>query len=369
MYNVFGFCNLHHSPSLGQLTESRSLASTSFLGRYAFIDFTLSNFSNSNIDEVGILLKEHQRSLIKHLGFASSWNINTKLGHNTIMYNERYANNPRYNTDINNIKENDWVLIRSKADYIVVAPVHFVMSIDYRKVIDEHIKNKAEITVVYKHVDNGKKHFLGCDSLRIENGLIKSIRENKGASDEVDISLETYVINRQKFEQLVNMASEISSVFTLKDIISYVAKTEPVNTYMFEGFVRCYDTFNHYLEYSLELLNYSVRQKLFLPDWPIYTVTHDTPPAKYGKDAKVSNSFIANGAVVDGTVQGSILSRRVVVSKGAKIVNSIVLTDTIIGENARLENVVVDKYARIIHVKDLKGSKNEPLYIKQGDKI
>ena len=73
MYKVLGYCNLHHSPSLGELTESRSIASTPFLGRYAFIDFTLSNFTNSGIDMVGILVKEHQRSLVKHLGNANAW--------------------------------------------------------------------------------------------------------------------------------------------------------------------------------------------------------------------------------------------------------------------------------------------------------
>lgn len=83
MYKVLGYCNLHHSPSLGELTESRSIASTPFLGRYAFIDFTLSNFTNSGIDMVGILVKEHQRSLVKHLGNSNVWNINTKLGINT----------------------------------------------------------------------------------------------------------------------------------------------------------------------------------------------------------------------------------------------------------------------------------------------
>ena len=92
MRKVIGFCNLHHSPQLGELTSSRPLASTSFLGRYAFIDFVLSNFSNSNIDEIGILVKDHARSLNKHLGFGNSWNINTKTGANVVMYNEKKDN-------------------------------------------------------------------------------------------------------------------------------------------------------------------------------------------------------------------------------------------------------------------------------------
>ena len=92
MRRVIGFCNLHNSPSLGELTKNRTLASTSFLGRFAFIDFTLSNFSNSGVDEIGILCHDHVRSLTKHLGFQNSWNINTKIGSNIVMYNEEKFN-------------------------------------------------------------------------------------------------------------------------------------------------------------------------------------------------------------------------------------------------------------------------------------
>lgn len=369
MYKVIGFCDLHHSPSLGQLTETRPLASTSFLGRYAFIDFTLSNFSNSGIDEVGILLKEHPRSLIKHLGFANAWNINTKVGSNAIMYNERFANNPRYNHNLNNIKENEWVLNSSKAKYVVIAPVHFVMSIDYRKVIDAHIENNAEITIVYKQVDNARSHFGGCDILNIKEGLVKDFKENKGVEDKVNISLETYVISRDKFVQLMKLAEETSAVYSLKDIIEHVTSTEQVRAFEFDGYVRCFDSLAHYKEYSLELLTYKIRQQLFLPNWPIHTITHDTPPTKYGETSDVSNCFVANGAIINGKVDTSIISRKVVISKGAVVTNSIILTDCIVGENAILDNVVVDKSARILRVKDLKGKKDRPLYIKQGDII
>lgn len=369
MYKVFGYCNLHHSPSLGPLTEERTVASTNFLGRYAFIDFTLSNFCNSSIDEVGILLKEHPRSMIKHLGFSNSWNINTKLGANALMYNEKYINNSRYNTDINNIIENDWLFEKSHADYVVVAPAHFVMTIDYREVIKEHIKNNADITVIYKHIGNGRSHCFNLDKLVVENGLVKSIKTNKGTQNEVDISLESYVFTRSKFEKIIKNAKTVSSIYSLRDMIAYLCKTEKVHAYSFDGFVRCYDSLEHYLQYSLELLDYNERHKLFIDNWPIYTVTHDTPPTKYGVNAKVRNSFIANGAIIDGTVEGSIISRRVVISKGAKVINSIIMTDSFIGENVCIENAVIDKNVKVIQAKDLKATKDKPIYIKQGDVI
>lgn len=365
-----GLVNLHHSPDLGELTANRPLASTSFLGRYAFIDFTLSNFSNSDIDQVGILVKDGSRSILKHLGSANVWNANTKLGFEAIMFNEKTANSPRYNTDINNIKANDWMFYDKEPDYFVIAPVHFVMPVDFRLVIADHIKKGAAITLVYTHVDNGKSRFIGSNVLTINaSGHVTSLHENKGAKDEVDVSLETYVINREKLWELIKKAGATSSFFGLNDMIAYTCKNvEKINTYEYHGYVRCFDSLPHYVEYSLELLDIRVRAQLFKNDWPIYTVTHDTPPAKYGESADVSDAFIANGAVVNGHVERSILSRYVTVEQGACVKNSIVFTDCVIKSGVDIDNVVVDKYAHLEHPQKIEGN-GGPLYIKQGDVI
>lgn len=369
MRKVIGYVNLHNSPSLGELTSSRPLASTSFLGRYAFIDFVLSNFANSGIDEIGVLVQDHARSLHKHLGFASSWSINTKIGARVMMQNEQYYNNPKYNHDLNNIRNNDWFLYQSKADYVVIAPAHFVLSIDYRKVIDEHEASDADITMVYTSTKEAKEHFIGRDRLTIYKDCVTHISKNKGEEECADISLESYVMKKEVLNRILEEAPHISSIFSLNDYIIYKIKTLKVHAYEYKGYVRCFDSLAHYLEYSLELLSYSTRQQLFLENWPIYTVTHDTPPSKYGDNAEVTNSFIANGALIDGEVNSSIISRSVVVREGAKIKNSILLTETIVTSDIELEYCIVDKYARIIHVKELKGEKDAPLYIKQGDVI
>ena len=104
MRSVIGIVDLHHNIQLDFLTETRSIASTQFLGRYCFIDMPLSNFSNSGIKKIGILIKEKPRSLFRHLGLKNPWAFNTKTGGITLLYNEKYANDKFYNTDINNIQ-------------------------------------------------------------------------------------------------------------------------------------------------------------------------------------------------------------------------------------------------------------------------
>lgn len=368
---VLGFLNLHHAPSLGALTRHRPLASASFLGRYAFMDFTLSNFTNSRIDEVGILIETKPRSILKHLGSNNTWNMNTKTGFEIIMYNEAAIGNKRYNNDLANIRENEWVLQRSDAEYVVIAPAHFIMAIDYRDVLAKHIESKAEITLVYHPANNAKHHFIGSDIITLdEEGLVKEFTPNKGAANKANISLEAYVINRAKFIELMEKAEKISSFFGLRDVIAYtVGRTERVHSYAFTDYVRCFDTLEHYIEYSMELLDYTVRAQLFKPDWPIYTVTHDTPPARYLKTADVKNSFVANGAEIEGTVRNSILARNVKIGKNTKVTNSIILSGTEVGEGIEIEHMIIDKSCDIRHAKVLKGEKGKPLYIKQGDRI
>ena len=80
MKDVIGLINCFQDPDLGGLTSHRTLASTSFLGRYAFMDVAMSNFSNSGIDNVAVMVRNHQRSILKHMGNMSSWVNNTKTG-------------------------------------------------------------------------------------------------------------------------------------------------------------------------------------------------------------------------------------------------------------------------------------------------
>ncbi len=371
MKKVMGLCNLHSSAILDELTHSRPIASTSFLGRYAFIDFTLSNFSNSGIDEVGILVKNHPRSILKHLGSTNVWNTNTKLGYEAIMYNEAHAHSINYNHDINNIMANDWIFYNAKPDLFIIAPAHIIYPIDFREVVAIHEKSGAEITMVYAAIDNGKKEFVGGDELRVDaEGCIKELTVNKGVNDKINVSLETFIIALPVLKKLIEKARATSAFFTLRDIIRQEIRMGMcVRGYAHTGYVRHFASLKQYRNHSLELLNYDVRRKLFLEDWPIFTVTHDTPPAKYGPSAQIKNSFIANGCRIHGKVINSIISRNVVIEEGAVIKNSIVFTDTKIGINVRVSDAIIDKYARVREVKDISGTDIDPLYVKQGDRI
>ncbi|MFA5421215.1 MAG: glucose-1-phosphate adenylyltransferase subunit GlgD [Bacilli bacterium] len=367
---VLGLLDLHNTPELGPLTASRSLASTSFLGRFAFMDFALSNFSNSGIDEVGILVKSHLRSVLKHMGSMQSWNINTKIGRETIMYNERGNLNRKKNTDINNLKVNDWVLHESKAKYIIIQPAHVICKIDFEAMLKEHINRGEKVTLLYKNVNNANKAFQSHNIVNIKNGYVRSFKSNRQQENDAAVSLDTYIINRDTLSLIMDETMKFNATYSFKDAIKKFGN-KLFKVYAFEhvGYARSFDSLEHFVDYSFELLDYRCAHLLFQKDWPIYTITHDSTPTLYGMKAAVRDSFIANGAIVEGKVERSIISRNVKVGRGAVVRNSIILADTVIGENAVISHAVIDKYAVISSGTHVEGAKGTPKYIEQGKRL
>ena len=370
MAKVFGLCNLHDAPALGKLTEKRPIGTVSFLGRYGLMDFALSNFSNSGIDRVGILVDRSMHSVISHVRDGSIWINNTKTGSQRIFFNENIPSK-KFNTDINNLLANHLHFETEDVDYVVVAPAFFLMSIDFRKYIEKHIESGHDISVIYKKVKNAKETFLNCDVIKVENRLVNGFSVNAGRAKEANISLETFIFNFKTFVELINQSRDISTLFNIRDLVNYCATNGlyKVNAFSFDGYVAPILTFDDFCKCSMELLSYENRKELFKEDWPIYTTTHNTPPALYGADAKVCNSFVANGSNIQGTVINSVISRDVVIEKGAVVKNCILFSGTHVGKDSRLQYVVADKNVKIKEVKVVEGEPEHYIYMSFGANI
>ena len=364
---VVGFLNLYDSPNLGALTEKRTLASTSFLGRFALMDFALSNFTNSGIDEINVLVKDNFRSVSKHVGSLKTWVNNTKIARQNILINEKGIRSPKDNTDLECLLQNDWVMYEAKADVVVIQPAHIIAPIDFRPILEEHFENDADVTVVYKHIEDADESFLSSNVFKIKDGKIVSLKKNRGQSKSADVSLEAYVIGFNTLQSILHN-SEYLGLKSLKKAVDKLVTTKAarVHAYEHKGYARCFDSLQHFVDYSFELFDYGVAKELFLKDWPVYTVTHNTPPTLYGPSAKVKNSFVANGAVVEGKIKNSIISRYVTIGKGATIENSIILTGTYIDAGAVVKNAVVDKYSHVVSKAVVEGKKTSPVYLEQG---
>ena len=204
MSSVLGICNLHDCPRLGRLTAKRSIGAVTFLGRYGLIDFALSNFSNSGIDKVAILVENYSHSIRTHVLNGNAWINNTKTGFQKILYNEKQFSSQKFNTDINNILYNKLIVDDIDSDYVIIAAPFFLASMDFRPMLKKHIKSGKQISVVYKNIKTGIAEYENCDTLQIEkNGNVVSAGIYDGKSNDVNISLETFIVNRATFDEIV----------------------------------------------------------------------------------------------------------------------------------------------------------------------
>ena len=186
-----------------------------------------------------------------------------------------------------------------------------------------------------------------------------------------NISLETFVFTRESFDKTIATAKKVSALYGIRKALNYAINHHRliVNAYQFDGYVVPIMSSKDFIDRSFDLLAYENRAQLFNDNWPIYTTTHNTPPAFYGNKANVMNSIVGNGAIIKGTVENSIISRDVVVEEGAVVRNCILFTQTYVGKNKTLEYVLTDKNVKVVEVKELKGKKDDVLYVKQGETV
>ena len=302
---------------------------------------------------------------------GNAWNFNSKNGGVQLLYDEKYAGNGMYNNDINNIVENIAFFETNKPDYVVVAPAHIINTMDFSELVEAHAASGNAVTIATQKVKDADVNWIGCDYVKLDSDtkLVTQLETNMGNAKNRMISLEAYVFSAKTFEKFLKTAEKVSPFYSIRDMLAYSLDERRIGVYEYKGYVRCINSYQAYFNVCLEFLNYEVSTQVFHANWPIFTNTNDTPPTKYKEHSCVRDSMIANGAVVNGTVEHSIIGRDVMVGDGAVIKNSLILSGSVIDPGSVLENVIMDKRARVKNMKNLKGELKEPLFIKEGDVV
>lgn len=371
MYKAFGIVNSSSKNiRVEGLEDYRPIGAFSFLGRYRVIDFPISNLSNSDIDRIQIYVQEKPRTLVSHIGTGRHYNINSKSGRLQILFSDTAKRNDIYNTDIAAYYENLECIEAMHHEYVVITPDYMVYSADFSTLIAQHIDSGADITLLYHSVDNAKEAYLNCNILNLnkQRGVL-SIEPNHGNAKNRNIFMDTYIMKKDLLVDLIKKARATSSAFTLTDIINELHNDLDVRVISHRGFFASITDFQSYYDANMDLINIKTAQTLFDSEWPIYTRTNDSCPTHYYGTAEIRNSVVSNGCQVEGTIENSILGRGCIIHKGAVIKNSVVLAGAEIGEGVHVENQVVDKLAKILHVKEVVSDPALPGYIKRGDII
>lgn len=350
------------------LEDYRPIAAFSFLGRYRAIDFPISNMSNSGIERIQVYINKKPRSLAEHLGTGRHYNINSKRGRLHLLFSENGTENSLYDTDISAYIENMECIEEATAPYVVIAPSYMIYTQDFRELLLTHAESNADISLLYHTVDNAKDSFLNCDILNLNKQKgVQSIEKNRGTAKNRNIFMDTYVMKRDLFIDLVKKAKKLSSMYTLPQIINAYCDELDIRGISHRGYFATITDLKSYYDANLSLLDYKDAQTLFKEDWPIYTRTNDSCPTQYFNGSDVKKSVVSNGCLIGGTVINSVIGRGCTIKDGAVVKNCVILPDVVIEEGIHVENQVVDKHARILHMKELIGDPEQPGYIRRDD--
>lgn len=371
MKDVLGLINLHENEELlKELTRQRPLAAVPFGGRYRLIDFVLSNMVNSGIVNVGIVVKHKYRSIMDHLRSGKEWDLARKRDGLFILPppdHTHYANSI-YKGDLEHFHTHVDFLERSTQEYVIVAGSHTIYNTDYREAFRYHQEKQADITIFYKDEPPapGRQYSLATALTVNGDGRVTDIHVATGRLAAGLISMETFIMRKDLLLRIIEDCIARGEYDFVKEGIVKRMGQYRIYGFPFTGYVAKINSVQAYFRATMDLLQPEVWQDLFLKSGPVYTKVKDEPPANYRDQAAVGNVLVANGCVIEGRVENSVLFRSVKVHRGAYVNNCIIMQKCEIGPNAVLENVICDKDVRISGAKRLIGDRNYVLVIEKG---
>jgi len=319
--------------SLQQLLNQRCVAALPFAGRYRLIDFALSNATHSGITNVSIFPDGDYYSLSDHIQSGKFWGLDRKVDGLFLLPPKNEMTRTANSLTFQRMREYIDYFIRSRQKYVFLYPANIVTTIKFEKIVESHINSKADVTQVYYR--------------------------NK--------PVEIFVLSREYLIDLI-LRHDVSPYQTVYHLVE-MAEGLKVNQYHHIYYTRAIDSLLSYYRANLDILHPEYGFQVFLIDRPVLTQTNDEVPTFYTKQADVSNSLVANGCIIEGTVENSVIFRGVKIKSGAVVKNSVLLPKTVIEENTIAEQVITDKHAYIGNEAYLVGQHYAPHLVEKGQRV
>lgn len=364
------FANIHEE-ALDSLTAMRTMGSVPFCSRYRLIDFPLSNMVNSGMTKIGVITNANFQSLMDHVGTGKPWDLSRKNDGLFILPPFNVGAAAIWGNRIDAIYGNKGFLEESNQTYVVMSDCNNVLSIDYQALFDFHEAKGADITIVgvKAPMPEGIGSILCFDSVD-KDGKITEMSLDRNDGRDIYHSVNIILMKKYLLESLITTAHSKNEISFQRNIIMANAKNLKIYAYdATESFVGTLSSIQAYYDVSMSLLEKKNRRKLFSDDHQIYTKERDDMPSIYGTESRLTNSLAADGCIIEGTVENSIIFKGVKIGKGAVIRNSILMQDTVIGDNSKLNCVIADKDVNIKSGVELSGAPTFPVSLSKGTRI
>ncbi len=326
---------------LGVLTKNLAKPAVPFGGKYRIIDFPLSNCANSGIYTVGVLTQYKPLELNSHIGIGDAWDLDRRDGGVAILppYQEEKGGD-WYKGTANAIYQNIEYVDRYDPEYVLILSGDHIYKMDYDEMLDFHKEKNADVTIAVIEVTMEEATRFGIMNTR-EDQTIYEFEEKPEHPKSTNASMGVYIFNwkaLKKYLQEDELDKSSSNDFGKNIIPKMLNENRRMVAYPFKGYWKDVGTIDSLWEANMDLLNKADELCLNDREWKIYSKNPVRPAQYIGQDAKVKNSLITEGCLINGTIENSVISQGVYVGKNT------IIKDSVIMPNARIEdNVVIEK--------------------------
>jgi len=373
MNSISAILNLtEDETSLKPLTYVRPIASLPFASRYRLIDFNLSSISHAGIKSVGMFIAGSGRSIYDHIRSGSVWNLESGLTGGIFTYSQQVLKAVQEkNGDAPDFYMNHKEFInRSKGEYVIVMGSKILANVDIKAIMQHHLAKEGDITVVYKSVPKSflenRQHEKVLKIDRDEYLLhLTDFQDTPSDIERIAMSMNMYFMRAEKMLELIQRAEMENVQLDSDQLIEHYLPEYQVNTYEYTGYMANIDSIPAYFNANMEMLEKNKFSALFHGSQNVITKVKNGAPTYYAKGAHVKNAQFATGCVIEGTVEDSLIFRKVNIAKDAEVRNSIVMQGSQIGEGAVLEYCILDKNVTVGPGVTLKGTKDNLVVIEK----
>ncbi len=333
------------------LTKKIAKPAVNFGGKYRIIDFPLSNCANSGIDTVGVLTQYESILLNTYIGNGEKWGLNG-IHSLTATLPPRQTEDGAvwYRGTADAIYQNIDFLESLKPEYVLILSGDHIYRMNYQLMLDAHKQAKADLTVAVINVDKKETSRFGIMTVDQLNAIVQF--DEKPANPKSTLaSMGIYIFTYKELKQalLVDAKDETSEHDFGKNIIPMMLNQKKrLLAYRFEGYWRDVGTIDSLWEANMDLLNQDDAKKLFQnDDLKLFTEDTRSLPQYIGEEAVIKDSLINQGAVILGEVHHSVIFHDVVVEKGAKVKDAVIMPGAVIKSGTTLQRVIVTPNAKI----------------------
>ncbi len=334
------------SEKLGALTEYRADAGLHFAGKFRLIDFSLSNLTNSQIYNIGVLTQYMPRSLTDHIGVGKPWDLDrTSSGIRLLQpyTGGLYGGWQKGSADA--VRRNlDFIRRQQARDILILAGDHIYL-MDYRPMLQQHRERGSAVTIATRSVSPHEAFRYGMVVVDEDQKLL-AFEEKPRRSPRSLASMGIYVFKADVLDRILGDQPGLNDFG--RDVIPYMlGQKEEIQTHQYPGYWADVGTVQAFWEANMALIAEEPALNLQNRQWVVRTRSQERAPVKIGAEAKVSHNLVSNGCVIEGTVSQSVLSPGVHVAAEATVTNSVLMRNVTVAQGATIDRCVIDVHSRV----------------------